>query len=461
MLNILSAQVMATFPPGLVKTVNGKAKFIKKRADFMITNFLSVGDMHRNVEYYRDEILEIDSDLEPFLDVKSDLCALNTGAMPPSNRKESNLVSPFSSRLYMLCVTAICKDILESVENKPDWENLFVRLKHSSNTGYNGPDIGYLDCTYDEGKKMMFLQNYKALFSSGVLGNGIMLIIGYRIQVDKKTKADSRPSFMIQMVKSDSGMGTVHNPYYGGRVRDVNVVPISANFAAVMQSALIMNAIPEYLKPVWKLTNESLNEFFTGKYSFCVDVSNNDRSFDQDLNFYISQCLSSTDVLDIWTKMVNSPIVGAYRTGDDNQVNYSITNPLQGDDNEGFFFGRLLSGEGLTSVKNKIAHTAKQMEVWFLTQGHTIDSKMSIDEVREIVNKPGCSFSTTQINNGDDISAGFDTAEERDLYKDIFLNKSPSIMYMKKRILSKLTAWGSRLVLIHHVWELNLDCFLY
>jgi len=415
------------------KTVSSKLSFIEFEKQYQVMPWLDSNQYRNNYKENKDSIAEF---LEPEhlsrLDTDLEKAALDVGVAPVNQWDGED---PLSSPLYLSILDIVineAKTCLRDGYDYMDKNQIPVTFNITSSTGYSslGDDF---DCTYDVINKNKLLDHYTANQDDIVPSVTAWAIIGYRLQVDTAEKADHRPSFRFEGDKFSQNLvhDKVFNPHHGYRVRHVVGFPWFLNIPLIAMSACIFQGIEngssKILKNAWKFTHDSIEQKFVGKVVFATDISNNDIKFPHTENVYIHKELMG-DYFEWWDKFdQQGGLIGGYV--DKDQVNryYKIMDELS----------ILLSGEGLTSIINKIKHTTMQFFNHCLTYYQT-DDKLSIEDMLK-KKKPHfklpfdlkkeanpkellTGFSEWMQNNGDDTLDGFETKEIMEVFKDIALS---------------------------------------
>jgi hypothetical protein len=273
--------------------------------------------------------------------------------------------------------------------------------------GPTGPEDDF-NCTHDVSKKLKILSELHGTPYDSWMAHpkSVVKIIGYRLQAESAAKADSRPAYVFGSDDVDGDMYevTVTNPHHGYRVRFVVGVSWVFNYYLMGINALIFHGLHPVLYRMWKFTHDDVVDGIVGRFPVATDVSNNDLNFIFEENKYIHRNLLDDVMYEWWEAVYLGPTYGAY-VDDKGKTRYYKTNEK--------YSPPLLSGEGLTSITNKIKHTAMQM--W----NHA--KLAGIPHTRENAIKLAEKLADTHSlrNNGDDTLDVFDTKEEADKFESI------------------------------------------
>jgi hypothetical protein len=384
--------------------VTRKATFIKKFKSFKVTPTLSSTDFQFRI----DEVMAdherggmLPEDVQSKAGTRTELCATNIGVLP-QNKYDGPDPLVAGKNDYMLCIDAILNQARASMKRGFEMaqdDTHYIKFNETSSVGM----IGYegkpeFDCTRDSDYKGLLLEELvDPLADRKRFSKSLIKVIGYRQQIDTTEKAPKRPALVFGAPFSKEMYEThVTNDYLGARVRHVVGFSWVINRYLMVYNQLIFLGLTDVLKSFWKFTHDDITDGRLGAVVVCTDVSNNDHNFPIVENEYIHRNLLDAHTYSWWNDAFFGPIYGAY-IDDVGATRYYKT--------EKGFKPPLLSGEGLTSIINKIKHTGMQL------YNHMLVRKIEFTEnnVGELMVK--LAKDKHLLNNGDDTLDLFDTIE--------------------------------------------------
>jgi hypothetical protein len=310
-------------------------------------------------------------------------------------------------QVYKAALDAIlCLVKLSMVEGYADDDQLLsFRVDSSPGLVSDDPNSD-LNCAREPTKKEKILE----LARNKKFREKPVILCGVRTQLEKVGKI--RPAtYFNEHHEVVDGFVTPNN---GQRVRLVNGFSWVENAWLMGINKTINSGLHPLLKSLWKQTNVDIDNLATSlgnPYTFCADVSNNDYFFPYEANKYVHQQILPDWLYDAWLNVYeNGYIYGVYVDDESKKRYYRIA--LSPNDNH----KPLFSGEGLTSIMNKIIHTANQLRCRFLMAGGE-PAQASVESMMRVL----VDHHEYILNNGDDYADFFKTPEDRDKYAQIVM----------------------------------------
>ena len=397
-------------------TVARKADFIKLFKSYMIAPWLSSSEWQNNIDRMMDEdAFEgiVPPETIDRLKTRVEQTATNVGIMPPGGWTGPIPLSDDGYMVYLDLVLELTQQsIVAGYHLSVSTDPLVVKFNRTSSVGMTSDPNSSNDqfnCTHDVSKKLKLLSEQKGTPYDSWMEHpeSVVKIIGYRLQAESGAKADSRPSYSFSEdggADGDMYEVTVSNSHHGYRVRFVVGVSWVFNYYLMGINALIFHGLVPELKGFWKFTHDDVLDGIEGRFVVATDVSNNDHNFIYEENEYIHRALLDDVMFEWWQAVYAGPTYGAYIDSND-KTRYYKTNSN--------YKPPLLSGEGLTSITNKVKHTAMQLWNHAKLRGleHTKDNAVAL--AKELSEAHGLR------NNGDDTLDAFDTLEEAQKFETI------------------------------------------
>jgi len=420
-----------------------KGQFIEKRKQYNIGNGVSSKDWQRNIDNHIDDLADfLDPSQLSRMSTRVEHAALDIGVYPPSYW-EGEL--PFENKTYMFILDWVLAQTKLSIKNSISemdrtGESIPVSFNLSSSVGFvpEIPGIKETACAHSAATKRSILDYFGQMDAESMIkmDPDPVIPVGYRAQADTQEKRGLRPALLLSTAASSALAGEgeteskrllfmegvtyshVFNDHDGYRIRPVAGFPWHFNISPIAINQLIFAGLSPFLKHVWKFTHEDILTKYKGRFIVCTDISNNDQNFIPEENVYIHENLLPPDTFKKWLHVQDkASIYGSYIDKDENLRYYK----MDADSTE----KPLLSGEGLTSIVNKIKHTAMQLynhrildsyeKASSVPELRTLESinlfeSMNDDEIESWFN----TISLSMTNNGDDTIDAFDSQAEAD-----------------------------------------------
>lgn len=392
--------------PGIADFLARKSSFVRYSRPFMYSPALSSEDVKRNVQANISEVVSYFPNEEEASRMMTDidLAALDLGVLPSRSQATIN---PLTNPRYKRVIDILLEMITEGIHKTYDRDGLThgVKFNNTSNVGVvsSSSTHRHLNCASDLDSKNQVLTLSKEAGAHELVQP---VLVGWRLQVEKASKAGKRPSLLIR--KERVVESTVHNSFHGQRGRHVVSYPWISNVQMMIFNSLFMADDQNPLMKAWKFTLESLHYACQGKYVLTMDVSNNDHTFNEHVLDYIHLRLLPDELYDIWKKtQTGTTIIGQYRDYRDRDVKYVLDNASPG----------LMSGEALTALSNKVMHTAHQIIAYSLARS---SSRENIEHIMFPISRVEVEkiLGSVVVNNGDDILFFCDSSSLRDKVRE-------------------------------------------
>lgn len=373
-----------------------KAGQMREEKEWKPAPWLTSEQLMDNASRLYDKMIEFDlnGDMGTKLLTNVNKMALNVGVMP---QYIGTTDDPTTDPIFKGILDKITGDLVRNARTyyKHSGSNIDVKFNRTSSVGIVGGKqhpLEQYNCTHDIEAKYDII---KFIANCDVKDISKLETIIVRSQLDKAAKSDKRAAQLIKGL-DECYNGLVHNPYHGQRVRLAISDPWSTNTQMVALNTLYMDSLPDWIKPVWKFTNESIIDRTMGKVILTYDVTNNDSSFNIHMNRYIHKQIMSDEMFQLWDDMNNhATIYGVYRDELDRNVFYRLTDWPLG----------MRSGEGFTSLVNKIGHTARSL--YHVLKALRVANNTTYDSLEDEI----LAASKYVVNNGDDILLIFEPSQ--------------------------------------------------
>lgn len=373
-----------------------KAKFASKRREYNIGNGVSSSDFQNNIN---DSLEELASFLTPDqlsrMTTNVEAAATNVGVFPPSYWQGE---TPFEDKTYMHILKYVARQVRKTIYNSLNDGNgktLPVAFNLSSSVGVvkfgdelsnskqSSDETQDFGCSHEARDKRIILDHFGArtfdeLFA---MDPNPIIIIGYRLQADSEAKRGLRPALIINK-NGDIVETHVENSQQGYRVRPVAGYPWTWNLGLIALNQLIFDGLASTpLYEAWKFEHSDVLTKFKDLFIVCSDIGNNDQNFIPEENELIHQLILPPDVFKMWKHVQeNGSIVGAYDDDNDETVYYEAEYAAA--------FKALMSGEGLTSIVNKIKHTVGQIYSHLMLRYYKeSNNEASYSKINEMISK--------------------------------------------------------------------------
>jgi hypothetical protein len=396
--------------------LTNKSKFIEYYKPFRISKTLTSAQFQKNLELHFDELGDyLDDNQLSRMTTDIQKCAKNIGTFPEAMWHGE---TPFDNKLYMQVLDLICSEVKQSYtegyKHAHKVGSYPITFNLTSSIGFvTMPDELDFNCTYSASKKRRLLDEIKGKSVDELLTQfkDVNILVGYRLQADTKEKRGKRPAYVFgKEYQSDVISTTVENED-GFRVRHVAGFPWVFNKDLMVVNSLIFTGLTSLLTHSWKFTHDDILEKFKGKFVVCTDISNNDINFIPEENDYIHKTAFPSSSYRQWEHVQsNASIWGCYPDSNNRNRYYRQESKRK----------PLLSGEGLTSIVNKIKHTTMQyynycVALYNLDHSSAKSFILSNDELKKICDDR----SLYMLNNGDDTIDAFDDKKMRDRFTKI------------------------------------------
>lgn len=388
------------------KLVAAKTNFTVSEKSYPQYPWLTSEELQANVDRLIHDIAELSENGDSRIQNRIDRAALDIGILGGNLALAQGIEDPINNPKFKFWLDFFIDKSKMSVVEGLKKENSLLAFKLESSQGYVSDTDPELNCSREvEAKNKMLDMAKERIFP---LIN--FIIVGFRAQLEKWLKKRSSTKFNDKHELVDGW--TV--PNMGQRIRHVAGVNLALNAWLMAVGRSLSLGLATDLKVIWKATNEDILakvESLDKPFVFCADVGNNDRYFPWLTNKYVHEKLLPKWLYLKWLDSYeNGVIVGGYTDADGKKRYYKTQ--LTPEDNH----KPLFSGEGLTSISNKMVHTANQwMCRWISVNG---DNLPTIDEAIKFFEE----WHTWMLNNGDDYADFFPTEEERDNYAKIVMS---------------------------------------
>jgi hypothetical protein len=438
------------------ETIMRKAEFGRLFKRYELSADLTSEEFQFNIDSNVDQISSyLDENNLSRLGTRIEMCALNIGVIAENAWDDD--INPLEDKLYSRILDLIIKETKATAlrgYKKMLANNIPVTFNVTSSTGYCSETNDQFNCAHSVSSKVLFLDEY-------IKGNAKKpaipsIIAGLRAQCDTEEKCNLRPStyFSGEPFSHQLEKGTVTNDHHGFRMRYVMGYPWLQNIPLIGYSACIFAGIhdSELLNNAWEFTHASLQDKYKGTFITCSDISNNDLNFIWAENKYIHHSLLGP-IFEDWLNVYEHGVIyGAYRDNDDKSRYFRQSD----------FKKPLLSGEGLTSITNKIKHTTMQMYNYVrleknlsLEEAKSFD-KMSESELFEMIVKR----SYFMNNNGDDTIDSFDNQEDTNKFTEIMLENPYAVVGLEPPSFSGISMQLSSDHKVSHVYANMKSLFI-
>ena len=397
-----------------VETLSRKGDFISKERPYVHAPWLSSGQLRANIlrELEDQDVTDIlGPAIVDVLHTNPDLAALDVGVLAMSSWKGDN---PLDDQGYKLILDYIINEVQQSIKTglaQSETEELFVKFNVTSSIGVIGDgEFSKFNCShsFEHKKRLIESLNMEPAEARVKFPKSGLKIQGFRLQTEKAKKANQRPAWLFDERWSNKVyLTTVANEWHGARVRAVIGFSWIINRYLMVINRLIFAGLTPTLHEFWEFTHDDILDGTLNRFVFCTDVSNNDLNFIHSENEYIHSQLLDEDMFEWWSDAYKEPLYGVYVDSNDIKRYYKTTEK---------FKAPLYSGEGLTSIVNKIKHTTMQVFNHMKAHGDPFTEEGVDNRIKTLV-------STQSLkNNGDDTLDKFDSAELRDRFGEIAVN---------------------------------------
>lgn len=390
------------------KLVAAKTMFTVSEKSYPQFPWLTSEELQANVDRLRHSIAELSENGDERIQNRITRAALDIGILGGNLALANKIPDPLDTdpifKFWLDFFLAKCK---YSISKGLKVEDSLLAFKLESSQGYVSDTDPELNCSREVVAKNKMLDYAKERIFPKIN----FIIVGFRAQLEKWLKVRTSTKFNSNHELVDGF--TIPND--GQRIRHVAGMNLAVNAWLMAVGRALSLGLTNDLKAIWKATNDQIQAkaFALDKpFVFCADVGNNDRYFPWITNKYVHAQLLPKWLYEKWLDTYeNGVIVGGYTDGEGKKRYYKTQ--LTPNDNH----KPLFSGEGLTSVSNKLVHTANQWRCRWLVYNK---GTPTIKEGEAFFQK----WFEWMLNNGDDYADFFPSAQERDDYAKLAMSTS-------------------------------------